>query len=82
MKHLKVNGSDDAKLGTVSNLILEETRKHLVAEPDRLAKAKSMDDVTAERVKLLVLEGIRTTGRCLRNYQPTCRRLYSTTSDR
>ena len=51
LKHLKAKGFDDAKFGALSSLILEETRKHLAAERDRLAEAKFMDDVTAERVQ-------------------------------
>lgn len=48
---LKRRGLDDARLGSMSSLILEELRKWAIAERDRLAEARFMAYLTEGRIQ-------------------------------
>lgn len=48
---LKERGFDDAKLGAMSSFILEELRKHLVGERDKLAEQDFIANVAVERIQ-------------------------------
>ena len=48
---LLANGFDDKKLGELSSLILQELRKYLIAERDKLAEQHFMQQVLASRVQ-------------------------------
>lgn len=48
---LKERGFDDAKLGDMSSFILEELRKFLISERDKLAEAQFVTYVASERVQ-------------------------------
>jgi type III restriction enzyme len=48
---LRGRGLDDEKLGGSSGFILEELRNWILKERDRLAEARFLEDVTAERIQ-------------------------------
>jgi len=48
---LRKRGLDDARLGGSSGFILEELRKWLLKERDRLAEARFLEDVAEERIQ-------------------------------
>jgi len=48
---LQKRGFDSKKLGVLSSLILQELRKHLIAERDKLAESHFMSDVASSRVQ-------------------------------
>lgn len=51
MAALRNRGFDDAKLGEMSSYILEELRKWLQQQRDRIAERQFVADVTAERIQ-------------------------------
>ncbi len=51
MAALKAKGFTDAKLGELSSFLLDELRKHLLSERDRLSEHRFMADVAAERIQ-------------------------------
>jgi type III restriction enzyme len=51
LQQLRGKGFSDDKLGELSPYVLEELRKHLLRERDRIAESKFMAEVVAERIQ-------------------------------
>lgn len=51
IEKLKAKGFTDEKMGELSSFILDELRKHLLSERDRLSEQKFLADVAAERIQ-------------------------------
>jgi type III restriction enzyme len=51
LRHLHARGFDESALGAMSGFLLEELRRSLMTERDRLAEARFMADVAAGRIQ-------------------------------